>query len=92
MASGKPFDGEKIHRIGSVESSCGQLNFSLFIEEHGIARVGIYASDPSDRRKSGVLTMLSGAEYQKPWKLLQRTDDAIAAAKASRDMKGLASK
>lgn len=87
----KPFGGVKIHQIGSVESLTGQLQFSLFIEEDRTARVGISATDPSNRRKSGVLAMLGGAEYQKLWRLLQKTDDAIAAAKAAGDMKGFAS-
>lgn len=81
----------KIHQIGSVESLCGQLDFSLFIEEDGSTRVSIFASDPSNRRKSGVLAMLGGAEYQKLWRILHKTDDAIAAAKAAGEMKGLAS-
>lgn len=77
-------------RIGSVESRCGRLSFSLDIDGDGSAHVSIYGYDPTDRRMKGVLVMLDGKEYQKLKSLIQKGDDVITKAKASGQMKRMA--
>lgn len=84
-------DEKKFLEIGKVESFKGQLVFCLMVHPDGTAHVTINGSDPTDRRKAAVMVMLTGAEYQKLWKLLQKTDDVIAEAKAAGQMTGLAS-
>lgn len=87
-----PFAGEKYYKVGQVESVTGRVEVYLMVHSDGFAHVTLSATDPSDRRKAGVMTFLSGDEYQKLWKLHQKTDDAIAEAKASGQMKGLSTR
>lgn len=64
-------------KIGSVESGIGKLSFTLVIRNSRNGYLRIYASDPSDLRKSGVMLSLDASEYAELKELLDRTDRTI---------------
>jgi len=63
--------------IGSVSSICGKLNFTFVVHSSGNAHVQIYASDPSDARKSGVLITLGEDGYTKLKDIIVKIDNTI---------------
>ncbi|NIC39770.1 hypothetical protein [Aquabacterium sp. A08] len=44
--------------IGAVRSRIGELKFSLAVDENGQGQVHVFAIDPTDLRKAGVLLTL----------------------------------
>lgn len=74
--------------IGTVGSVCGQLKFAFVVHSSGVAHLQIYASDPSDGRKAGVLLTLDEEGYSDLKTLLQRTDETISRLRAIGQVQG----
>ncbi len=73
--------------VGSVGSSFGQLTFSFIVRNDGSGHLSIYASDPSNLRKSGVLVSCDGYAFESLKQLIKNTDDLIGKLQASNQMK-----
>lgn len=68
----------EIH-MGEVMSAwaSGKLAFDIIVHDDGTAYVQLYASDPTDRRKSGVLLMLGWAEWCQLWQVMNELHAAL---------------
>ncbi len=75
--------------IGSVKSRVGQLLFKFVVHNSGAAHLQIYASDPTDMRKSGVLLMLDEAQYNELKTIIVRTDQTIEKLQAAGQMNSM---
>jgi hypothetical protein len=75
--------------LGAVSSICGKLSFSFVVHSSGEASLHLYASDPSDGRRSGVLVQLDAAEYAKLKQLVQKTDETIEKLRSAGQMKSM---
>ncbi len=73
-------------KLGSVEDIIGTLNFKLEVRANGESTINVYAFDPSDLRKSGVLLSLDENMYQKLKIVIEKTDATIEKLKASGQM------
>jgi hypothetical protein len=73
--------------IGSVTSTVGQLRFKFVVHNSGAAHLQIYAADPTDMRKSGVLLTLDETQYNQLKALIARTDQTIEKLRAAGQMK-----
>ena len=74
--------------LGSVESYCGQISFSIVVQNDGSGYLQLYASDPTNLRKSGVVFCdEQGLGSLK--QLVQKTDDLIRRLIAQNQMKQL---
>jgi len=74
--------------LGAVTSMFGKLTFSFVVHNSGSAHVQIYASDPTDLRKSGVLLTLDEAGYRELRTLLNRTDETIEKLRTAGQVRG----
>lgn len=63
--------------LGSIQSHSGKLSFELVVQNCGTGYLQIYASDPSNSRKSGVLLRLNMGEYQKLKHILCQVHETI---------------
>ena len=61
-------------KAGSVGSTYGEMMFELIIKQNGVMAVQIYAHDPSDGRKSGVIINLNKTSYQTLKDIIQKID------------------
>lgn len=75
--------------LGSLESYCGQLSFSIVVQNDGNGHVQLYASDPTNLRKSGVIIFCDDQELGSLKQLAQKTDDLIQKLLAQNQMKQL---
>ena len=75
--------------IGSVKSTVGQLRFKFVVHNSGAAHLQIYASDPTDMRKSGVLLTLDETQYNELKSIITRTDQTIEKLQMSGQMKSM---
>jgi hypothetical protein len=73
--------------LGSVGSSFGQLTFSFIVQNDGSGHLSIYASDPTNLRKSGVLVSCDGHSFESLQQLIGSTDELIAKLQASNQMR-----
>jgi translation elongation factor EF-Tu-like GTPase len=64
--------------VGAVESIRGTLKFSLVVQSDGATSVHIFAFDPTDGRKTGVLLTLDEGQYRHLKDLISDTDEAIS--------------
>ncbi len=63
--------------LGSFGSRSGEMNFKFIAQNNGSIRIQVYAYDPSDLRKSGVIINLDTNQYQNLKSLIQHTDEMI---------------
>ena len=75
--------------LGSVESSCGQISFSIIVQNDGSGYLQLYASDPTNLRKSGVIVFCDEQGLGSLKALVQKTDDLIGGLVAQNQMKQL---
>ncbi len=75
--------------LGSVESYCGELSFSIIVQNDGSAHLQLYASDPTNLRKSGIIVFCDEHELGALKGLVQKTDDLIGRLLAQKQMKQL---
>lgn len=75
--------------LGAVASICGKLSFSFVVQSSGDASLHLYASDPSDGRRSGVLSTLDAAKYAQLKLLIQKTDETIEKLQSAGQMKNV---
>jgi len=75
--------------VGSVESSCGQISFSIVVQNDGSGHLQLYASDPTNLRKSGVIVFCDEQGLSSLKGLVQKTDDLIRRLLAQNQMKQL---
>lgn len=73
--------------IGSIASLVGELRFKFVVHSSGDAHLQIYAADPTDLRKAGVLLMLDERQYEELKALITRTDQAIERMRSAGQMK-----
>ena len=66
-------------KIGHAKSAwrSGQLEFSVLVSQDGSTYVQIYAHDPTDRRKSGVLLTMGQQEWQDFMQVLHAVQSGI---------------
>ncbi len=76
-------DASQQFNLGSVNSRFGQLTFTLVVSNNENAHLEIYASDPKDMRKSGVLFIFVESSYQILKDLIAKTDEAVEKLKQS---------
>ena len=74
--------------IGTVRSLCGQLRFAFVVHSTGSAHLQIYASDPTDGRKAGVLLTLDESAYSELKGIIRRTDETINKLRSAGQMTG----
>jgi hypothetical protein len=75
--------------LGSVESYCGQISFSIVVQEDGSGHIQLYASDPTNLRKSGVIVFCDEQGLSSLKQLVKKTDDLIGRLLAQNQMKQL---
>jgi len=63
--------------VGRVRSTIGELQFTVLAAQSGRVSIEIFASDPTDMRKSGVLLSLDQWGYEDLKALISRVDEAI---------------
>jgi len=63
--------------LGTVGSRSGELKFSFIVQSAGNARMQIYAYDPSDMRKSGVILTLQKEQYEHLKNIIRKSDELI---------------
>jgi hypothetical protein len=78
----------QVGEVGSAWAS-GNLAFSIVVDDTGIAHVQIYANDPTDRRKSGVLLMLGWTEWTQLWQVMNEMHATLERMSAARQFVGL---
>lgn len=67
-------------KIGHAKSAwrTGQLEFSVLVSQDGSTYVQIYAHDPTDRRKSGVILTMGQHEWEDFMQVLHGVQSGIA--------------
>jgi hypothetical protein len=75
--------------LGSVESYYGQISFSIVVQNDGGGHLKLYASDPTNLRKSGVIVFCDEQGLGSLKQLVQKTDDLIGRLLAQNQMKQL---
>lgn len=63
--------------LGAVETLLGNLQFTFVVSEGGDAHIQVYATDPSNASKGGVMLMLDARGYER-LKAIIRGADAVA--------------
>ena len=63
--------------LGAVETLLGNLQFTFVVSEGGDAHIQVYATDPSNASKGGVMLMLDAGGYER-LKAIIRGADAVA--------------
>ncbi len=76
--------------IGSVSSICGHLKFTLVVKPDMQGVLQLFAHDPTDMRKSGVLIQLDANRYSELKQIINRIDFTIEKLESSNQMTGLA--
>lgn len=75
--------------LGSVESYCGQLSFSIVVQNDGNGHLQLYASDPSNLRKSGIVVFCDEQGLGSLKQVIQKIDELIERLLAQNQMKQL---
>lgn len=76
-------------KLGAVQSYTGKFSFSIAVDEKGIGQVRIFASDPTDMRKAGVLLTLDEAGLNQLDDLLEKAHSVALKMKKEGQLKGL---
>jgi hypothetical protein len=63
--------------LGAVETLLGNLQFTFVVSPGGDAHIQVYATDPSNASKGGVMLMLDAQGYER-LKAIIRGADAVA--------------
>lgn len=69
--------------FGSIKSICCEMKFSFNVHSSGDTHVQIYASDPTDMRKSGNLATLDQTQYDQLKNIIKKIDETILKMQAS---------
>ena len=69
--------------LGSVGGRFGELKFSFIVFNNRNAHLQIWAHDPSDMRRSGVLIQVAEYGYRTLKQLLAKADETIEKLRAS---------
>lgn len=75
--------------LGSLESYAGRLTFAVVARSDGSGHLQIYASDPTNLRKSGVVVLCDEQSLQNLKQVIEKTDELIGKLLASNQMKQL---
>ena len=75
--------------LGAVQSYGGKFSFSIAVDEKGMGQVRIFASDPSDLRKSGVLMILNEERLNQLDDLLEKVHSVALKMRTEGRMKEL---
>lgn len=75
--------------IGSVRSHVGELKVSLAVDESGLGEVRLFASDPTDLRKAGVLLNLNESGLRELDDLLEKVRTVVLTLKGDGRLKAL---
>jgi len=78
--------------LGNVSSIIGKLGFTLVVKPDMQGVLHLYAHDPTDMRKSGVLIQLDANGYSELKKIIEKIDSTIEKLESSKQMTGLAIK
>ena len=78
--------------LGNVESIYGKLSFTLVVKANLKGVLQLYASDPSDMRKSGTLIQLDADGYSDLKQIINKVDSTIEKLEQTNQMNGLATK
>ena len=63
--------------LGTVETLIGNLRFTFVVSAEGDGHVQVYATDPSDLKKSDVVVMLDAGGYERLKAIIRETDEVI---------------
>ncbi len=63
--------------LGAVETLLGNLQFTFVVSDGGDAHIQVYATDPSNASKGGIMLMLDARGYER-LKAIIRGADAVA--------------
>jgi hypothetical protein len=76
-------------KLGAVKSAQGMLTFAFTVRDDGDAHLQIYACDPKDLRKSGVILFLNQQGYDELKQMILKTDEAIEKLRGTGHMKSM---
>ena len=76
-------------KLGAVQSYSGKFSFSIAVDEKGVGQVRIFASDPKDMRKAGVLLTLDEAGLNQLDDLLGKTHSVALKMKNDGQLKSM---
>lgn len=76
-------------KLGSISSICGTLSFTLRIDQNQKGKLYLYAYDPSDLRKSGILLNLDANGYSDLKKNIENIDLTIDKLQTSNQLTDL---
>jgi len=62
--------------LGTVETLLGHLQFIFVVSAEGDAHIQVYASDPSNAGKGGVMLMLDAQGYERLKEIVRGADAA----------------
>jgi hypothetical protein len=63
--------------LGAVETLLGNLQFTFVVSDGGDAHIQVYATDPSNASKGGIMLMLDARGFER-LKAIIRGADAVA--------------
>jgi hypothetical protein len=63
--------------LGTVETLLGNLQFTFVISAEGDAHIQVYAADPSNARKGGIMMMLDAQGYERLKAIIKGADGVI---------------
>jgi hypothetical protein len=63
--------------LGAVETLLGDLQFTFVLNAEGDAHIQVYATDPSNAGKNGVMLMLDGQGFERLKAIVRGADGAI---------------
>lgn len=63
--------------LGAVETLLGNLQFTFVVSPEGDAHIQVYAADPSNATKGGVMLMLDAQGYERLKSIIKGADAAI---------------
>lgn len=63
--------------LGAVETLLGNLQFTFVVSAEGDAHIQVYATDPSNAGRNGVMLMLDGQGFERLKAIIRGADGAI---------------
>ena len=63
--------------LGAVETLLGNLQFTFVVSAEGDAHIQVYATDPSNTGRDGVMLMLDGPGFERLKAIIRGTDGVI---------------
>ena len=63
--------------LGAVETLLGNLQFTFVVSAEGDAHIQLYAADPSNAAKGGVMLMLDAQGFERLKSIVRDADRAI---------------